>query len=529
MNPGRVVVHDHGDQAAGEVLAATISQTDRAAHAGITSPTGRATQAGDELWPARLILCGARGSGANLGHLLNVVDTNPDQSGTAVVVHVEHGTSPAGWQDDIALVVELTPDGRVRLPSIGLDLIAAGLTADEALGIAALLEQSHVSDDEPVPVDDAAEAGSWRAFVDEAGALRPEYTQPRAGTAQTGHAPDASADEDEDEAEDDALPAAAAGSTSLLPAPDTEYLHVAATTTEDQAALAPQVPSPVMDEARNADPELDADLAAWLDPDCRLPKLSLLGPVKARTRGRATAVVKSKDYYTELLAYLATRRAGATLAEIADAFSIAESTARKHLHHLREWLGTNPRTGGPHLPDARKSPAAKERGLGVYQVQDLLVDADLFRRLRMRGQASGVAGMGDLCTALRLVRGTPLEPDSLRPGGWAWMLEGDRLDQHLLVAVVDVAHLITTSALRDGDLDRARNAAELAALAAPDEEIPQLDLVAIATTAGQPQQTAAILLERVTNRSDDASGAPGDLPSRTRAVMSERGWNRSAS
>jgi hypothetical protein len=46
--------------------------------------------------------------------------------------------------------------------------------------------------------------------------------------------------------------------------------------------------------------------------------------------------------------------------------------------------------------------------------------------------------------------------DQLRTGGWSWLHEGDRLDQHMLCAIVDVAHMVTTSALKDGDLGQAR-------------------------------------------------------------------------
>src|ERR1035437_9492636 len=72
--------------------------------------------------------------------------------------------------------------------------------------------------------------------------------------------------------------------------------------------------------------------------------------------------------------------------------------------------------------------------------------------------------------ALTLVGGQPF--DQLRTGGWSWLHAGDRLDQHMLCAVVDVAHMVTTSAIKNGDLGQARAAAELAALAAPHEALP---------------------------------------------------------
>ena len=114
----------------------------------------------------------------------------------------------------------------------------------------------------------------------------------------------------------------------------------------------------------------------------------------ARTRGKAIA--ERKAYMTAVLAYLATRPNGATPEELADAMGITPAKAREYARIVREWLGTNPRTGDKHLPDARQAPAARTRGVAVYQVQDLLVDADLFRRLRARGQSLGTDGIADL-------------------------------------------------------------------------------------------------------------------------------------
>ena len=226
-------------------------------------------------------------------------------------------------------------------------------------------------------------------------------------------------------------------------------------------------------------------MTAWFSDRCDRPRLTLLGPVGVRAHG--APISKRKPYYTELLTYLATRPHGATPEEVADAFSITGPRVRNDVKVVRDWLGINPRTGRKHLPDARDTAAAQDRGIGVYQIEDLLIDADLFRRLRVRGETRGPHGITDLRRALSLVTGQPF--DQLRPGGWTWMFEGDRLDQHLLCAVVDVAHLVTTHALHQGDLPVARAAAELAALAAPYEEIPRLDLAAVAAAQGRTRRS----------------------------------------
>ena len=312
------------------------------------------------------------------------------------------------------------------------------------------------------------------------------------------------------------VPGAAA---SVLAARDEDYLGVAATTREDLGVLAPFVPEHVTRRVLQVDPDLDDDVAAWFSASCPLPRLTLLGPVGARTRG--VPVRKRKPYYTELLAYLATRPHGATPEEVAAAFDITPTKARGYVGTVREWLGRNPRTGLPHVPDARRSTAAEDRGVGTYQVEDLLVDADLFRRLRLRGESRGPDGIADLRRALALVTGAPFS--RLRAGGWAWLADGDRLDQHMLCAVVDVAHLVTTHLLQVGDVDSARASAELAALAAPDEEIPRLDLAAVASASGHHRAAAEIARGEVCNRTDDA-GPPDELSPRTQEILDRHGW-----
>ena len=401
-------------------------------------------------------------------------------------------------------VLQVSADGRLTMPQAGLDLVAVGLTSDEAEGCAALLAHTDTAADTAVPAEpDPTEA--WRAYTDTAGALRDEHTQPRQDPAR------------HDATSEDAEPA-----SSLLAEQDQTYLDVAATTTADLQALAPRVTTASASTSRTPTPPSTTTSAMWFRDDSALPKLHLLGPVRASTRGKP--LTKRKPYMTELLTYIALRPNGATPEEVAEAFTISDDKARDYAMTLRHWLGTNPRTGQPHLPDARKAPAAAVRGVPVYQAVDLLIDIDLFRRLRARGQArGGQAGIADLRTALRLVDGRPFDYPIQREdgGGWAWLLEGDRLDQHLAVAVVDVAHIVTTDALAHGDLATARLAAVTAALAAPYEEIPRLDLAAVATAEGHHAEAQHIIRDQICNRTDD-DGPPPELPHRTEQILKQR-------
>ena len=246
-----------------------------------------------------------------------------------------------------------------------------------------------------------------------------------------------------------------------------------------------------VNDLADRDPRLDDDVRMWFSDKCPYPRLSLLGPVKARCYGKPIA--KQKAYYTEALAYLALHPTGVTGDQLADAFGLTVPRARTAISNLRQWLGTNPRTNEPHIPDAKASPEAHTRGVGVYVVQDLLIDADLFRRLRTRAVAKGADGIDDLETALELVQGRPF--DQLRPAGWTWLFEGDRVDHHMICAIGDVAHILVTHHLHAGDYEAARRAAAVALQADPDSETAKLDLAAIMVETGHSEMARTAVAE----------------------------------
>ena len=65
---------------------------------------------------------------------------------------------------------------------------------------------------------------------------------------------------------------------------------------------------------------------------------------------------------------------------------------------------------------------------------------------------------------------------------------------------------------------------ETAAWAAPAEEIPRLDLAAVAHAEGDPQRADRMLREQVADRCDTDDGAPDDLPRRTQQLLDDKGW-----
>ena len=97
----------------------------------------------------------------------------------------------------------------------------------------------------------------------------------------------------------------------------------------------------------------------------------------------------------------------------------------------------------------------------------------------------------------------------------------------MLCAVVDVAHLVTTHSLQAGHHRTARAAAELACLAAPYDDIPRLDLAAVATAEGHHQEAQRIASEDICGRSE-VPGPPDDLADRTERILEQHAWLRSS-
>lgn len=384
--------------------------------------------------------------------------------------------------------IQLTVDRDGRLVTPWATLEANRLGHDDATALADLFAASEAdAADEPMPI--ASRVDGTTNDADVAGALTEDVTDTRNGVG---------------------------GTTSLLPRPDVEYLAAAATTGEDLAVLAPAVTREIRDRVLNDDPTLEADHAAWTDVAETRPKLHLLGPVEVQVAGDSPHDVERRTaYYAELIAYLATRPDGVTPQHMAEAFSMQTNSLHSRIATLRKWLGTDPQTEELYLPESTLTAASRARGIPVYQLDGVLSDADLFTRLRTRGQARGPAGIEDLVSALRLVAGKPF--DQLRPGGYGWLAENP-VDHYLTAAIVDVAHIVATHALAEGDSELAAWAAERAITAAPCEDKPRLDLARAQTTLGRPDEANEYVAREIFNRSDDGD-APLEPSPRTSQVL----------
>ena len=310
-----------------------------------------------------------------------------------------------------------------------------------------------------------------------------------------------------------------AGERSLLPLDAHVYADIAATTVEDVDELAPLAVPEARQIVERNDPGLDDDLARWESPTVSADKLILLGPVSARTVGDTKTTAHRRPFYIELLAYLTLHPAGATRVELADAFGLRVERVRVDMSALRRWLGTDPRTGELYLPNADTSGSADEPAR--YRLHGVLCDVDLFRRLRARGQSRGAEGIDDLIAALRLVSGEPFT--DLRQEHWNWLLDGERWDHIMTSAIVDVAHIVTTHALANGDAKLAGWAASVAYAAAPYDEVAQLDMIAAGAADGDHERAEADLKAKVFDRRDDDL-PPIAVPDRTEQIVSDKQW-----
>lgn len=460
INHDFVHVHGPGDDAFLRALADGLATA---------SPTGEPDE-----FHAAIIASGDTSS--DLARLAGAVVGFPGRSGV-VLVTVEREASPP-YVD-----VNLSADGRLRIPSLDLDLASAGLTAPEAEACAALIDLT--TEARVVPIPRAVDEGT---VTDCAGALVDELTRPRP----------------EDEP---------AGTSSLLPLDAHVYADRAATTIDDLEALAPNSTAAAASAVHASDPDLDEDLARWDSPVPVAPKVTLLGPVTVRTLGDATATAHRRPYYIEFLAYLALHPKGVTAEKLAEDLGIRPQKARSDLSIIRKWLGQS-RSGKPFLPRAQQT---HQDGVpATYALDGVLCDLDLFRRLRARGQSRGAEGMDDLVSALHLVSGEPFT--DLRKDGWGWLLEGDRLDHIMTAAIVDVGHIVTTHALANGELELADFASNVALAASPYDEIANLDRVAVDRAWGHMEGAEDRLRNGIFNRSDDDYG-PIELPPRTTELV----------
>ena len=269
------------------------------------------------------------------------------------------------------------------------------------------------------------------------------------------------------------------------------------------------------------DPHLDDDVRAWCSDDApSVPMIAILGEPVVRAPGPTPAT--RPTWFTEVLVYLSLHPAGVTAEKAVtelwpDGHRISPATVRHAFYGARRWAGRG--LGG----DPETCFVSDMQNDSTYRIRGHLLDWDLFRRLRKRGQARHDAGhpdaLSDYETALDLIRGPVLTP--LRPGGYAWLNNHDqRHDLQIPGFLIDAAHELVDLALGSGDTATARRAAERARLVDVDVayDRPLTDLMRIAHAEDNRTELelyAAVLL--------DARGfdVPEELAPESFAVINE--------
>ncbi|MBW0134948.1 LysM peptidoglycan-binding domain-containing protein [Pseudonocardia abyssalis] len=250
------------------------------------------------------------------------------------------------------------------------------------------------------------------------------------------------------------------------------------------------------------DPRLDDDLAAWNAEDSHplVPMIAVLGGPAVRAPGPPPQARPS--WFVEVLVYLSLHPAGVTAEKALtdlwpDGRRVNAATVRHAFYGARRWAGRG--WGG----DAAAAFVSDMQTDSTYRLRGHLLDWDLFRRLRKRGQARYAAGhsgaVKDYEAALALIRGPVLS--GLRPGGYAWLNNHDqRHDLQIPGYIVDAAHELVDIALAAGDTTRARRAAERARAVDVDVAFdqPLTDLMRIAhaeDNRAELELHAALLLD----------------------------------
>ena len=513
INPDRLTYSDDVDKAIVALTGRLESVTDAMRVAATDVLGGRLHDVAADAWAPHVLLIAsdAAEAGDDLAELVTAIRQQSARSAVAVVL--VHDTDLV---DDVRWRLTIDDDGILRIPALDLELIAQQVPAHEAAQLAQVLALASVTEDQPVPPSHGNEP--WDAHADACGGLRvdPAGTSRRerpGSVAADGPAPGQ-------------MKKPLSPTSSVLPLPTQTYLDQAATTEQDLQALTPATDEGIRRQVESADPGLDDDLADWADPSCARSKLTLLGPVEVRAQGSLPERNPRRQFYTEIVAYLATRPGGVTSERYATAIwpnepdVVGKTKVRQSISVVRAWLGTDSDTGADYLPSGLTAAAA-----GRYRIDGILIDAELFRRLRVRGQARGADGIADLCAALGLVTGRPFDvpaPRTGAAGGYSWLVDDNaRLDHEYAAMIVDVAHTVATHYLAVAQPELAEAAAEVALKAGSYEDVPLLDLVAACDAQGKRAEADAYVARILTNHDAEVEE---DLPPRTAEILFRRQW-----
>lgn len=239
------------------------------------------------------------------------------------------------------------------------------------------------------------------------------------------------------------------------------------------------------DDVSELGDQLDRAVEAYLRGSAPIT-VGLLGPITVHAPG--TIEPDRCARLTEIVAYLATHRAGAPLGDFDAAIwpdrPVTLKTRNQAITRTRAWLGVDDE-GVSWLRPLSK---------GTLRLSSqVLVDWELFEALKERASMRGRSRADvrqDLQTALCLVRGRPLS--QLPPRRYSWLAE-TYLEQEIPSAIIDAAHRLAQILLEDGDADGVVKVARLALDADRYDERPWRDLLQAHELRGEHRQIALLV------------------------------------
>jgi DNA-binding SARP family transcriptional activator len=243
--------------------------------------------------------------------------------------------------------------------------------------------------------------------------------------------------------------------------------------------------SPDGDELDERGDQLDQAVDAYLEGTAPVT-VGLLGPITVNATGSIEPDRRAR--LTEIVAYLATHRAGAPLCDFDAAIwpdrPVTLKTRNQAITRTRAWLGL----------DEEGVSWLRPLSDGALRLSSrVLVDWELFQALQKRARERGRSREGvrrDLETALRLVRDRPLSQLPARRYGW---LAETYLEQEIPSAVIDVAHALAQILLQDGDADGVVKVARLALSVDRYDERPWRDLLQAHELRGEHRQITLLV------------------------------------
>ena len=435
----------------------------------------------DEAWTPHLILTGETLTGEQADRLRSVVETTP----RLAVAAITSGTAPTSpW------VLEVSP-GRDALPSAslsptGMRLVPQHLTRQAYL---AQLDLFDTTTHEDVPGPDWAENISDGTPFDLEDLPQPEVL---ALPNQTSHAPDVDEPLKPVDAEPSTPEYVVTGDGGYnTPVPLSASSWVTSHTTHDNqgspASTATETPAqstPGDTEAPDAAAQTAADSATGQTasddrgvrslPGATGPVVRVLGKVEIiGARGPRPA---SHRRTTELVTFL-TMHPGGDEKVFSGAIFPGEALGAKLSHKRQTYMNTARRWLGR---DDEGRPFVVEVDADGYRVTgDVTLDWHRMRDLI----GSDIAQTSDdaLHEALSLVTETPFT--GIDQSRWEWAQDDIA---EVCATVADVAHELSTRALRAGDSRTATWAAEKGLLAEPVSETLWRDLITAAWSSGIP-------------------------------------------